>query len=175
LHQLPQLSIAHLVEPDESSPHPFIVELDGLKVAFSALTRHAPRLPRRQANLAEGELTETQGRTRVEHQRRRDRSVPSQPPSRELVDPSDDRDCNRDRRLALCLSAQFPNQPRHIVGGDAVEWSRVEPRAKMPLHDASVLHLRGISKVEYRPVEPWRESASLGHPVAALLVVCCSA
>ena len=85
-----------------------------------------------------------------EHQRRRDRSVPSQPPSRELVDPSDDRD--RDRHLAPGLSAQFPNQPRHIVGGDAVESSRVEPRPKMPLNDASVLHPRGISKVEHRPV-----------------------
>jgi hypothetical protein len=55
-HQLTQLDVAHLVEPDERSPHPFIIELDRLKAPFSAVARHASRVPRRQAVLAEQRL-----------------------------------------------------------------------------------------------------------------------
>jgi len=63
LHQLTQLGVAHLVESSETGPHPFIVELDRLKAAIRAVTRHAPRVPRRQADLASSDLTAAEGLT----------------------------------------------------------------------------------------------------------------
>jgi len=55
LHQLTHLGVAHLIEPDESSPHPFIIELNRLKATFSAVTRHTSRVSPRQADLATSE------------------------------------------------------------------------------------------------------------------------
>ncbi|MBV8988712.1 MAG: hypothetical protein JO372_09155 [Solirubrobacterales bacterium] len=89
-----------------------------------------------------------------EHQRRWDGSLPSQTPSSELVDTPDHRDRDCDRRLTLAFGAQLSNQLGHIISGDVVESSRIEPRPKMAVHDAAVLHLRRITEVEHWPVQP---------------------
>jgi hypothetical protein len=41
-----------------------------------------------------------------------------------------------------------------IIGGDAVQPRRLEPMPQMAIHDASVLPLGRVAKVEHRPVEP---------------------
>lgn len=90
----------------------------------------------------------------LQHECRRDRALPPEPSSRELVDLADNTENYCDGGLALAIGPHLPNKPRKVIGHDRIKPSRPERWPQMLVDDGAVFGLRGLTEVKDWTLQP---------------------